>query len=67
NAKIKAGNLSDEEVEKLRAAAKTATAQATAPAASDDAKIGRYLTVPTIKQKVNARKFHMPTPLGTVR
>ena len=23
--------------------------------------------MPTIKQKVNARKFHMPTPLGTVR
>jgi cation/acetate symporter len=46
-AKIKAGGLSDAEVEKLRAAAKIATQQATAPAASDDAKLGRYLTVPT--------------------
>ncbi len=35
------------EADKLRAAAKTATQQATAPAASDDAKIGRYLTVPS--------------------
>ena len=41
------GNLTDTEVEKLRAAAKIATQQATAPAASDDAKIGRYLTVPS--------------------
>jgi cation/acetate symporter len=41
------GNLNEDEAEKLRAAAKTATQQATAPAASDDAKIGRYLTVPT--------------------
>ena len=47
NAKIKAGGLDDDAVEKLRAAAKIATQQATAPAASDDAKIGRYLTVPT--------------------
>src|ERR671919_26512 len=47
NAKIKMGNLNDDEADKLRAAAKTATQQATAPAASDDAKIGRYLTVPT--------------------
>ena len=47
NAKIKMGNLNDTEVDKLRAAAKTATQQATAPAASDDAKIGRYLTVPS--------------------
>jgi len=47
NAKIKMGNLNDDEADKLKAAAKTATQQATAPAASDDAKIGRYLTVPS--------------------
>jgi cation/acetate symporter len=47
NAKIKAGGLDDAEVEKLRGAARIATQQATAPAASDDAKLGRYLTVPT--------------------
>ena len=40
-------DLDDAEVEKLKAAAKIATQQATAPAASDDAKIGRYLTVPS--------------------
>ena len=37
NAKIKAGGLDDAAVEKLRAAARIATQQATAPAASDDA------------------------------
>ena len=47
NAKIKMGNLTDAEIDKLKAAAKTATQQATSPAASDDATIGRYLTVPT--------------------
>jgi cation/acetate symporter len=47
NAKIKAGGLPDDQVERLRAQAATATRQATAPAASDDATIGRYLTVPT--------------------
>ena len=47
NAKIKAGGLDDAAVEKLRAAARIATQQATAPAASDDARLGRYLTVPT--------------------
>jgi cation/acetate symporter len=47
NAKIKMGNLNDVEVDKLKAAAKSATQQATAPAVSDDAKIGRYLTVPS--------------------
>ena len=47
NAKIKAGGLDDAAVEKLRAAARIATQQATAPAASDDAILGRYLTVPT--------------------
>ena len=47
NAKIKAGGLSEDEIEQLKATAKIAGQQATAPAASDDAKIGRYLTVPT--------------------
>src|SRR5499426_1523952 len=47
NAKIKAGGLPEAEVDKLKAAAALATRQATAPAASDDAKFGRYLTVPT--------------------
>src|SRR5918996_1519834 len=47
NAKIKAGGLSEDEIEQLKATAKIAAQQATAPAASDDAKIGRYLTVPT--------------------
>src|SRR5918996_48990 len=47
NAKLKMGALNDDEADTLRAAAKTATQQATAPAVSDDAKIGRYLTVPT--------------------
>jgi cation/acetate symporter len=47
NAKIKMGNLTDSEIDKLKATAKAATQQATAPAASDDAKLGRYLTVPT--------------------
>jgi cation/acetate symporter len=47
NAKIKVGNLTDTEIDKLKAAAKTAAQQATAPAASDDAKVGRYLTVPS--------------------
>jgi len=46
-AKIKAGGLSEAEVDKLKADAALANRQATAPAASDDAKIGRYLTVPT--------------------
>src|ERR671914_743847 len=47
NAKLKMGDLNDAEADKLRAAAKTATQQATAPAVSDDATISRYLTVPT--------------------
>jgi cation/acetate symporter len=47
NAKIKAGGLDEEQIEKLKASAKIATQQATAPAASDDAKVGRYLTVPS--------------------
>jgi cation/acetate symporter len=47
NAKIKAGGLPEAEVEKLKAQATLAGRQATAPAASEDAKFGRYLTVPT--------------------
>ena len=47
NAKIKAGGLAEAEVEKLKGQAAQAGRQAIAPAASDDAKLGRYLTVPT--------------------
>ena len=47
NAKIKAGGLSEAEVEKLKAQAALASRQATAPAASEDARFGRYLTVPS--------------------
>jgi cation/acetate symporter len=46
-AKIKAGGLPEAEVEKLRAQAATASRQAIAPAASETARFGRYLTVPT--------------------
>jgi cation/acetate symporter len=46
NAKIKAGGLPDAEVEKLKAEAALASRQAAAPAASETAKFGRYLTVP---------------------
>jgi cation/acetate symporter len=47
NAKIKAGGLDEDTVDKLKAQASLAAKQATAPAASDDAKLGRYLTVPS--------------------
>jgi cation/acetate symporter len=46
-AKLKAGGLSDAEADRLRAQQATATRQAIAPAVSDDARLGRYLTVPT--------------------
>jgi cation/acetate symporter len=46
-AKLKAGGISDDEADKLRAQQRLATQQSTAPAASDDAKFGRYLTVPS--------------------
>jgi cation/acetate symporter len=46
-AKLKAGGLSEAEQEKLKAQMAIASRQAIAPAASDDAKFGRYLTVPT--------------------
>ena len=45
--KLKAGNLPEGEVDKLKGAQALALRQATAPAASEDAKFGRYLTVPT--------------------
>jgi cation/acetate symporter len=45
--KIKGGNLPEAEVERLKAQAAIASRQATAPAASDTATVGRYLTVPT--------------------
>jgi cation/acetate symporter len=46
-AKIKAGGLPEAEVDKLKAQQAIASRQAVAPAASEDAKFGRYLTVPT--------------------
>jgi cation/acetate symporter len=46
-AKIKSGGLPEDTAEKLKAQAALAAKQATAPAASDDATIGRYLSVPT--------------------
>src|SRR5688572_15255877 len=46
-AKLKTAGLPEAEVEKLKAQQALATRQATAPAASEDAKFGRYLTVPT--------------------
>jgi cation/acetate symporter len=47
SARIKEGNLPEAEAEKLKAQAALAGRQATAPAASEDAKFGRYLTVPS--------------------
>jgi len=47
NAKIKAGGVPEAEVDKLKAQAAIANRQALAPAASEDAKFGRYLTVPS--------------------
>lgn len=46
-AKLKAGGLSEADVDGLRARQAIALRQAVAPAASDDAKFGRYLTVPS--------------------
>src|SRR5918996_5855271 len=46
-AKLKSAGLSEDEAERLKAQRAAALRQATAPAASDDATIGRYLTVPT--------------------
>jgi cation/acetate symporter len=46
-AKLKAGGLSEEEADTLKSQQAIANRQAIAPAASDDAKLGRYLTVPS--------------------
>jgi cation/acetate symporter len=46
-AKLKAGGLSEAEADKLKSQQAIANRQAIAPAASDDAKFGRYLTVPS--------------------
>jgi cation/acetate symporter len=46
-AKLKAGGLSEAEADRLKAQQAVATRQAVAPAASDEAKFGRYLTVPS--------------------
>jgi cation/acetate symporter len=45
-ARLKAGGVSEAEVDKLKAQQAIANRQATAPAASDTATVGRYLTVP---------------------
>jgi cation/acetate symporter len=45
-AKLKAGGISEDEAEKLRAQRALTLRQATAPAESDNAKFSRYLTVP---------------------
>ena len=47
DAKLKAGGVAEDDAEKLKAQRSLAVRQATAPAASDDATLGRYLTVPT--------------------
>jgi cation/acetate symporter len=46
-AKLKAGGVAEDDAETLKAERGLALRQATAPAASDDATLGRYLTVPT--------------------
>jgi cation/acetate symporter len=47
DAKLKAGGIAVDEAETLKAQRALALRQATAPAASDDATVSRYLTVPT--------------------
>src|SRR5918999_4311272 len=47
DAKLKSPDLSEDEAETMRGQRALALRQATAPAASDDATVGRYLTVPT--------------------
>jgi cation/acetate symporter len=47
DAKLKSPGLLEDEAEQLKAQRALALRQATAPAASDDATVGRYLTVPT--------------------
>jgi cation/acetate symporter len=46
-AKLKSGGISEDDAERLKAQRALALRQATAPAASDEATISRYLTVPT--------------------
>jgi cation/acetate symporter len=46
-AKLNGGGLANDDAEKLKAQRTIALRQAMAPAVSDDAKLGRYLTVPT--------------------
>ena len=45
--KLKSGGIPEDDAERLKAQRALALRQATAPAASDDATISRYLTVPT--------------------
>jgi cation/acetate symporter len=47
DAKLKAGGISDDDAEKLKVQRQQALRQATAPAASEEARYSRYLTVPT--------------------
>jgi cation/acetate symporter len=46
DARLTGGDISNDEAERLRAQRSVALRQATAPAVSDEATIGRYLTVP---------------------
>ena len=65
DAKIKDPATSAEEKVKLTAASKTATTQAKAPAASDDATIGNYLTVPKGKGMWNFLALTFCLMVGT--
>ena len=65
DAKIKDPATSAEEKVKLTAAQKTATTQAKAPAASDDATIGNYLTVPKGKGMWNFLALTFCLMVGT--
>jgi cation/acetate symporter len=47
DAKLKSAGMPEDEADKLKAQRALALRQATAPAASDEATLGRYLTVPT--------------------
>jgi cation/acetate symporter len=47
DAKLKSADMPEDEAERLKAQRALALRQATAPAVSDDATVGRYLTVPT--------------------
>jgi cation/acetate symporter len=64
-AKIKDPATSPEEVVKLTAAQKTAATQAKAPAASDEATIGNYLTVPKGKGMWNFLALTFCLMVGT--